>query len=186
MRKAFLLLMILGVGLFVLNHRREHRHDDDTYLQQLEHMLECTDWQVYEDSSYGYAIRYPSCFLPASAEGEVDARFVYVEQMPLREITYISLEASTQVCRDSLNPYRDMQRIAEAVNGVCLRKSDTEFLMTARVKSRDTRITAFRLNAKYVLCQRLWFVETLIYPEDFAPAVQRLVHEVDEWKPFEE
>lgn len=50
--------------------------------------------------------------------------------------------------------------------------------------SRGPQATAYRLQAKYVLKQRLWFVETLVYPEDFAPAVGSLVREVKEWQPF--
>lgn len=50
--------------------------------------------------------------------------------------------------------------------------------------SRGPQATAYRLQAKYVLKQWLWFVETLVYPEDFAPAVRSLVREVKEWQPF--
>lgn len=184
LRLAFLFLVLLGAALVYLNHRREHAHDDDSYLQTLEHTLACADWQTYEDPDLGYAMRYPSCFMPAEAEGDSSVRFAYVEQLPLRSIVYITLDVTTEVCRDTLNPYHEMRQRAQDIGGVCLRKSPTEYLMTARLKSRDLKVTAYRLQAKYVLKQRLWFVETLIYPADFAPAMHRLADEVNAWQPF--
>ena len=184
MKKAFLFLILVLAVAAVLNYRREHRHDDDTYLQQLEHRLACATWQTYDDPTFGYQMRRPSCFLPAEAEGEGSVRFAYVEEMPLRQVQYMTLEVTTEVCRDTLDPYRDMRLRAEQMGGVCLRRSSDEYLMTATLKSRDPRVTAYRMQAKYVLRQRLWFVETLLYPEDFAPAVGRLVREVEAWQPF--
>ncbi len=184
LRLAFLFLVLLDAALVYLNHRREHAHDDDSYLQTLEHTLACADWQTYEDPDLGYAMRYPSCFMPAEAEGDSSVRFAYVEQLPLRSIVYITLDVTTEVCRDTLNPYHEMRQRAQDIGGVCLRKSPTEYLMTARLKSRDPKVTAYRLQAKYVLKQRLWFVETLIYPADFAPAMHRLADEVNAWQPF--
>ena len=73
---------------------------------------------------------------------------------------------------------------AKEIDGVCLQCSSTEYLLSARLVSRGPQATAYRLQAKYVLKQRLWFVETLVYPEDFAPAVGSLVREVKEWQPF--
>lgn len=174
-------------ALAIVNHRREHQHDDDTYLEQLAHTMACAEWNLYEDSAFGYQMRYPSCFMPvrpdSNEEGAV--QYVYVEEVgPLHSVSYMTWEVSTEVCHDTLNPYREMRRIAEDINGMCLRQSATEYLMTAQLKSRDPKVTAYRMNAKYVLRQRLWFVETFIYPEDFAPAVQRLVQEVSNWQPF--
>ncbi|MBR1787745.1 MAG: hypothetical protein IJ762_00950 [Bacteroidaceae bacterium] len=184
LRITFLCLVLLSVGASLLNYHREHRHDDDTYLQELEHRLQCAEWVDYEDPFFGYAMRRPSCFLPAEAEGEGNVRFVYVEELPLRQVQYMTLDVTTEVCRDTLNPYRDMRRRAEDMDGVCLRQGPNEYLMTATLQSRNRQVTAYRLQAKYVLRQRMWFVETLIYPEDFAPAVGGLVKEVEQWKPF--
>ena len=170
--------------LVVVNYWREHRHDDDSYLQSLEHTLACADWVTYEDPDLGYAMRYPSCFMPAEAEGDSSVRFAYVEQLPLRSIVYITLDVTTEVCHDTVDTYREMRQRAKDIGGMCLRKSPTEYLMTARLKSRDPKVTAYRLQAKYVLKQRLWFVETLIFPVDFAPAMHRLVDEVNAWQPF--
>ena len=185
LRITFLCLVLLAAGLIVLNYYREHRHDGDTYLQGLEHRLRCADWQVYEDPTYGYRMRRPSCFVPAEAEGEGSVRFAYMEQMPLREVLYMTLDVTTEVLVDTLDPYREMRQRARDMGGICLRRSPTEYLLTATVVSRDARVTAYRLQAKYVLRQRMWFVQTLLYPEDFAPAVGRLVHEVETWRPWE-
>ena len=184
LRFAFLFLVLLVAVLMVVNYWREHRHDDDTYLQELEHRLACADWLTYEDPDLGYAMRYPSCFMPVEAEGDSSVRFAYIEQMPLRSIVYITLDVTTEVCRDTLNPYREMRLLAKDMNGICLRKSPTEYLLTASLQSRNPQVTAYRLQAKYVLRQRLWFIETLIYPEDFAPSMHRLVNEVNAWQPY--
>ena len=184
MKKLFLFLVVLTMGLVLYNHTREHEHDDDTYLEELEHRIQCADWLTHEDRDLGYTMHYPSCFVPTETEDEGRVRFAYVEQLPLRSIVYMTLEVHTEVCRDTLNPYHELRQMARDMGGVCLRKSPTEYLMTAELQSRDPAVTAFRLQAKYVLRQRLWFVESFIYPEDFAPSVHRLVQEVNDWHPF--
>jgi len=184
MKKAVLVLIVVGVLIAVFSHRREHAHDNDTYLEGLEYRLACADWQVHRDATYGYEMRYPSCFIPAESDGDGAARYAYVEELPMQSVCYITLESGTLECKDTLDPYREMRKLSDEMSGVCLKKSDTEYLMSCRLRSRDAKVTAYRLNAKYVLRQKLWFVETLIYPEDFAPALSRLVKEVDEWQPF--
>ena len=92
LRITFLCLVLLSVGASLLNYHREHRHDDDTYLQELEHRLQCAEGVDYEDPFFGYAMRRPSCFLPAEAEGEGNVRFVYVEELPLPQVQYMTLE----------------------------------------------------------------------------------------------
>ena len=184
LRIAFLILVLMVPVVMVVDHWREHLHDGDTYLEELEHRLACADWVTHRDSVLGYEMRYPSCFMPAEAEGEGSVRFAYVEQLPLRNVVYITLETTTEVCSDTLNPYAEMRKRAEKMGGVCLRRSNGEYLLTTRLQSRDPQADAYRMHAKYVLHQRLWFVETLIYPVDFAPAMHRLVDEVYDWRPY--
>ena len=187
LRRAFLFVVTLAVVLMVVNHWLEHQHDDDTYLEQLEHTVACAEWNLYEDSAFGYQMYYPSCFMsaPTDSNEEGDVRYVYVEEVnPLRSISYMTLEVTTEVCGDTLNPYREMQRLAKNIGGICLRQSPTEYLLSAQLKSRDPQVTAYQMSAKYVLRQRLWFVETFIYPKDFTPSVQRIVQKVNDWKPF--
>lgn len=95
MKKAVLVLIVVGVVIAVFSHRREHAHDEDTYLQQLEHKLTCADWLVHHDTTYGYEMRYPSCFMPAESEGEGSTRYIFVEELPLKSICYMSLETPT-------------------------------------------------------------------------------------------
>ena len=187
LRRTFLFIVLLAIVLIALNYWHEHRHDNNTYLEQLEHIVACAEWNLHEDSALGYEMYYPSCFLPAQTDSDEEGsvRYVYVEEVtPFRSVNYMTLDVTTEVCRDTLNPYREMQRMAENIKGICLQLSPTEYLMTAQLKSNDPRVTAFRMNAKYVLRQRLWFVETFIYPKDFSPAVQRIVQKVNEWQPF--
>ena len=187
LRWTFLFMVVLAVALAVMDYRREHQHDDDTYLEQLNHTIACADWNLYEDSAYGYQMHYPSCFIPVQADSdeEGEVRYVYMEEVtPMRSINYMTLEITTEECHDTLNPYRDIQRMAKDIGGICLRQSPTEYILSAELESRNPQVTAYRISAKYVLRQRLWFVETFIYPEDFTPAVQRIVQKVKEWHPF--
>ncbi|MBP5514848.1 MAG: hypothetical protein J6Y04_08765 [Bacteroidaceae bacterium] len=187
LRRAFLLMVVLSLALVAINHWHEHRHDNNTYLEQLEHIVACAEWNLYKDSALGYEMYYPSCFMPARTDSDEEGtvRYVYVEDVtPLRSVNYMTLEVTTEVCGDTLNPYREIRYMAEKMRGICLQLSPTEYLMTAQLKSNDPRVTAFRMNAKYVLRQRLWFVETFIYPKDFSPAVQRIVQKVNDWQPF--
>lgn len=184
MRRAFLFIVLLVVVLAVVDHRRDHAHDDDTYLQQLERRIECATWESHHDSAYNYWVRYPSCFLPTESNGEGNASFVYVEELPFRNVLYMTIDITTQPCLDPQNPYHEIQLIAKEMSGICLQQSDSTYLISTKMESRDPEVTVYQMYAKYVLRQRLWFVETFIYPKDFAPAVQRIVHEVKDWQPF--
>lgn len=184
MKKTFLCLVLCLAAFIVFNYRCAHEYDDETYLEQLERKMTCADWQTHYEPTYGYGMRCLSCFRPVENDGEGSLRFAYVEETPLKNIMYITLETATQPCRDSLNPALEVREMAQEMGGVCIRKSDSTYLVTAELKSRDPKVTAYRMNAKYVLHQKLWFIETLIYPEDFAPAVRRLVDEVNRWQPF--
>ncbi|MBQ8050364.1 MAG: hypothetical protein IJ197_02150 [Bacteroidaceae bacterium] len=187
MKRAFLMLIVVAIVATILNHRRDHAHDSDTYLEQLQYRIECATWQTHYDPAYGYAVRYLSCFVPASTEGEPEGtcRFAYVEDVtPLQNVTYIVQEVTTQTCVDTLHPYAEIRRMANEMGAISLRQSDDCYLMSGKLKSRDPRVTAYCFNARYVLRQRLWFVDTIYYPEDFAPVMQRLVDEVNDWQPF--
>ena len=43
-------------------------------------------------------------------------------------------------------------------------------------------MTGRRFYAKFVQHRKLWFVQTLAYPEECERAVKRLKEEIDQWK----
>ena len=48
--------------------------------------------------------------------------------------------------------------------------------------SETGQITGRRYYAKFVQHRKLWFVQTLAYPEECERAVKRLKEEIDKWK----
>ncbi len=184
MKKFVLFLFLLGTAGVVLDYYMRHRNDDNSYLEQLEHTLACADWEIYEDEIFGYEVRYPSCFLRQRTQKEGSCSFGYYEETITDAIPYMTLEVHTEVAKDSANPRREIYKLSQERGAIALQIGEGDFLMSGRLVSKDRHVTAWRYNSHYVLRQRMWFVLTLFYPEDFSPAVKRLTDEVDGWEPF--
>ena len=185
MKRAFIVITLLLIASVAINYFIDHKDDEKPYLERLKHTFDCADWQTHSDADYGYEMRFLSCFRRDENGERGSVRYVYVEEVsPLQSVCYITQEVHTEVCKDSLCPEAEIRERAKALGGLYLKQSDDSYLMSGMLISNDKYVTAYKYNAKWVLCQHLWFVQTLIYPEDFATAAERIVHEVDEWQPF--
>ncbi len=184
MKKFALLLFVIGTAGFVLDYYVDYRSDDDTYLEQLEHTLACADWKIHVDETYGYEVRYPSCFVQHRIEEEGACSFGYYEQRVTEDIPYITMEAHTEMLVDSTNPKREIYKLSQKIGAIALQKGERDFVMTGRMESKNRYVTSWRFTAHYTLRQRMWFVLVLYYPEDFGAAVGRLTEEVDRWRPW--
>ena len=61
-------------------------------------------------------------------------------------------------------------------------KGDGCFILSGHLYSETGQITGRRYYAKFVQHRKLWFVQTLAYPEECERAVKRLKEEIDKWK----
>ena len=185
MKKLFLVVVLIVVTVVSADYVVSHKDDGQSYLEQLKHTMECADWMSHHNADYGYEMRYLSCFQPEGVGNGDVVRYVYVEEVSaLQSIHYITQEVHAEVRSDSLTPRAEMQKRAKALGGIYLERPDGSFLMSGSLVSDDKYVTAYRYDAKYVLRQQLWFVHVVIYPEDFAPAMERLIEEVNAWEPF--
>ena len=185
MKRGFLAVALFVVIAVGVDYYVSHKDDDQPYLEQLKHTIECADWQVYRNADYGYEMRHLSCFSQRNVDGVEGMSFVYEEDVSLQErVCYITQEVHTEICKDSLNPDEEIEKRAKQLGAQLQKEADGIYLMSGKRDSLDKRITAYQYNVKFVLRQHIWFVHAVIYPEDFAPSVGRLVEEVKAWKPF--
>ena len=56
------------------------------------------------------------------------------------------------------------------------------FILSGHIHADNGAITNRRFHAKFVRHRKLWFVQTLVYPEDCELAMRRLIQEIDNWE----
>lgn len=131
---------------------------------------------------YGYVIHYPSFFEQVSnpqvkEKGYCQFRFWNVEQIVQTAFVLPNL--------DSLTVVQGMSRFARELHATYQREEGDCFILSGPLHLENREVVGHRFYAKYVQCQKLWFVQILTYPENCAQAVTRLIREIDRWKVWE-
>ena len=131
---------------------------------------------------YGYVIHYPSFFEQVSnpqvkEKGYCQFRFWNVEQIVQTAFVLPNL--------DSLTVAQGMSRFARELHATYQREEGDCFILSGPLHLENREVAGHRFYAKYVQCQKLWFMQILTYPENCAQAVTRLIREIDRWKVWE-
>ena len=169
------MLVFIGLMIWVSGHEKE---DDMTLPQKLERAMRLTRMMEYKDCDYGYTVRYPSFFEPDdSLTDEGYCRFSFWQ-----DSTEIVQTAFVEHNPDSLTIDQAMADYASKLHATQQKKGNDFFILSGHIHSDDGKITSRRYYAKFVQHRKVWFVQTLAYPEDCEQAVQRLIHEIDDWK----
>jgi hypothetical protein len=86
---------------------------------------------------------------------------------------------------DSLTVEQAMQKYASDLHATQQVKGDDYFILSGSLHTDSGQIAGRRYYAKFVKHRKLWFVQSLTYPEDCEQAVSRLRQEIDKWKVWE-
>lgn len=133
----------------------------------------------YRDDDYDYTIRYPS-FFEQTDDSLMDrgcCRFSFWQ-----DSTEIVQTAFVEQNTDSLTLEQAMAKYASELHSTQWQKGEGFFILSGHIHTAGGQITGRRYYAKFVEHRKLWFVQTLAYPEDCEHAVQRLIHEIDDWE----
>ena len=170
------MLVFIGIMIWVSVHEKE---DNLPLPQKVERAMRLTRMMEYQDCDYGYTVRYPSFFEQTddSLMDEGCCRFSFWQ-----DSTEIVQTVFVEQNPDSLTIEQAMAKYASELHATQQRKGDDSFILSGHIHSDDGRITNRRYYAKFVQHRKLWFVQTLAYPEDCEHAVQRLLREIDNWK----
>ena len=139
--------------IYVSVHEKEN---DQSLPQKLERAIRLTRMKEYHDDDYDYVVRYPS-FFEQTADSLME-------------------KGSSRFCF-----WQDSTEIVQTTF-VEQQKGDGCFILSGHLYTETGQMTGRRFYAKFVQHRKLWFVQTLAYPEECERAVKRLKEEIDQWK----
>lgn len=180
--RRFLILFVLALVAGSLFITQKKEKDETPLPEKLEKVMRTTRMNTYRDPFYGYVIHYPSFFEQVSnpqvkEKGYCQFRFWNVEQIVQTAFVLPNL--------DSLTVAQGMSRFARELHATYQREEGDCFILSGPLHLENLEVAGHRFYAKYVQCQKLWFVQILTYPENCAQAVTRLIREIDRWKVWE-
>lgn len=175
-----LLLILLTATVVAWRHAVA---DPPTMEQKMGEAINCRAFQTYRHPVLGYVVRHPDFFeqMPDSVVNEWGAcSFRYWNHnVRVEQSVYLLPNPggrSARRCMDSLS--RDLH----AEHRECMGHG---FVLSGPVFQNGVPLSGMRFYAKYVLSQRLIFVQQLLYPEGYDRPLTRLKRQVRAWQIWE-
>ena len=177
--KRFLFLSMLVFIAFMIWVSVHEKEDDMPLPQKLERAMRLTSMMEYQDDDYDYVVRYPSFFeqIDDSLMDKGCCRLSFWQ-----DSTEIVQTAFVEPNTDSLTISQAMEKYASQLHATQQQLGDDFFILTGALQTDSGEISGRRYYAKFVQHRKLWFVQTLAYPEDCEEAVKRLKKEIEAWK----
>ena len=75
-----------------------------------------------------------------------------------------------------------MAKYASDLHATQQQKGDGCFILSGHLYTETGQMTGRRFYAKFVQHRKLWFIQTLTYPEDCESALKRLKDEIYKWQ----
>ena len=174
------LSLVVVAAVFVLLH---HKEDETPLPNLLEKKINGARMKPHRDSLFGYVINYPDFFeqLPDSLIDEAGCcvfRFWNVVQ--------INLSGYGLRNPDELTSEQMIDSLANTIHAAEIRSNADTIIMSGPLYVDEGVIPGHRYHTKYVRHRRLWFVQSLTYPEECENAVSRLKHQIDNWPVWED
>lgn len=177
--KRFLFLSILVFLVFMIWMSVHEKEDNSPLPKKLEKAMRLTRMKEYHDDDYDYTVRYPS-FFEQTADSLLDkgcSRFSFwQDSTEIVQTTFVEQNA------DCLTLEQAMAKYASALHATEQQKGENFFILSGHIHADNGAITNRRFHAKFVRHRKLWFVQTLVYPEDCELAMRRLIQEIDNWE----
>ncbi len=115
------------------------------------------DMFEYKDTDYDYVVRVPS-FFTAQAD---------------------SLQDNGQSLKDG------MDSLAQVLQATDRRLGSDYFILSGPQCENGSRIEGYSYYSKVMANHKLWFVYTMIYPDNYEDVLTRLFKEIDDWQIWE-
>lgn len=181
MRK-FIFIIIAVIAVAVTFGWVRSCHEDKTDTEMFGQKLTYADMYEYKNPDFGFAIRYPSFFekQPDSlntSKGRV--RFSYNDQWATVVIEGYVMYNKGQPVRSAAD---SLSRLLHSTDS---RLGKDYFVLSGAQYENGSRIDGYSYYSKFVRNGRLWFVNTLVYPDRYRNVLGRLFKEVDNWQIWE-
>ena len=181
MRKAifiFIAIILVAANIDWLRSCGDLKSPKEVFGQQLTY----ADMYEYKDTDYGYVVRVPSFFSvqPDSLQEEKgQMRFEFSNQWIIVVIESYVMNNNGQSLKDG------MDSLAQVLQATDRKLGSDYFILSGPQCENGSRIDGYSYYTKIMVNHKLWFVYTMIYPDDYKDVLTRLFKEIDDWQIWE-
>ena len=181
MRKAifiFFAIILMTANIDWLRSCGDLKSPKEVFGQQLTY----ADMYEYKDADYGYVVRVPSFFSvqPDSLQEEKgQMRFEFSDQWIIVVIESYVMNNNGQSLKDG------MDSLAQVLQATDRKLGSDYFILSGPQCENGSRIDGYSYYTKIMVNHKLWFVYTMIYPDDYKDVLNRLFKEIDDWQIWE-
>ena len=144
--------------------------------------LTYADMYEYKDADYDYVVRVPSFFTAQAdslQEEKGRMRFDYADQ-------WITLVIESHVMNsEGMSLQAGMDSLAQVLHATDSKKGKDYFILSGPQYENGSCIDGYSYYTKIMANHKLWFVYTMIYPDDYKDVLARLFKEIDDWQIWE-
>lgn len=144
--------------------------------------LTYADMYEYKDKYYDYVVRVPSFFTAQAdslQEEKGRIRFEYGDQ-------WITVVIESYVMHNNGQSLKDgMDSLAQVLQATDRKLGSDYFILSGPQCENGSRIDGYSYYTKIMVNHKLWFVYTMIYPDDYKDVLTRLFKEIDDWQIWE-
>ena len=144
--------------------------------------LTYADMNEYKNKDYDYVVRVPSFFTaqPDSLQEEKDRmRFEYGDR-------WINVVIESHVMSNNGQSLKDgMDSLAQLLHATERKLGSDYFILSGPQYEEGSLIEGYSYYSKVMANHKLWFVYTMIYPDDYKNVLARLFCEIDDWQIWE-
>ena len=181
MRKAifiFIAIILVAVSIDWIHSCAELKSHKEVFGRQITY----ADMYEYKDKDYDYVVRVPSFFTAQSdslQEEKGRMRFEYGDQ-------WINVVIESHVMNsDGMSLQAGMDSLAQMLKATEHRLGNDYFILSGPQYENGSRIDGYCYYTKIMANYKLWFVYTMVYPDDYKDVLARLFKEIDEWQIWE-
>ena len=181
MRKAifiFIAIILMTANIDWLRSCGDLKSPKEVFGQQLTY----ADMYEYKDADYGYVVRVPSFFSvqPDSLKEEKgQMRFEFSNQWIIVVIESYVMNNNGQSLKDG------MDSLAQVLQATDRKLGSDYFILSGPQCENGSRIDGYSYYTKIMVNHKLWFVYTMIYPDDYKDVLSRIFKEIDDWQIWE-
>ena len=181
MRKAifiFIAIILMTANIDWLRSCGDLKSPKEVFGQQLTY----ADMYEYKDTDYGYVVRVPSFFSvqPDSLQEEKgQMRFEFSNQWIIVVIESYVMNNNGQSLKNG------MDSLAQVLQATDRKLGSDYFILSGPQCENGSRIDGYSYYTKIMVNHKLWFVYTMIYPDNYKDVLTRLFKEIDDWQIWE-
>ncbi len=181
MRKAiciFIILVIVAASIDWIRSCDNVKSHKEVFGRELTY----AEMYEYKDKDYDYVVRVPSFFTaqPDSLQSRKGRmRFEYGDQ-------WITVVIESHVMHNNGQSLKEgMDSLAQVLHATDSRLGSGYFILSGPQYEQGSRIDGYSYYSKVMANHKLWFVYTMVYPDDYKDVLARMFREIDDWQIWE-